>query len=114
LENGRIPNDNIIDLVLLARTIPGFKDMPLDEIRKLPKQELLDLSEATKRSIPTLQTNKSVLLDGINKANNTNNKLLELDKGNKDAEDRAIEILKNNKALTNYKLFDTSTNNAED
>ena len=114
LENGRIPNDNIIDLVLLARTIPGFKDMPLDEIRKLPKQELLDLSEATKRSIPTLQTNKSVLLDGINKANNTNNKLLELDKGNKDAEDRAIEILKNNKALTNYKLFDTSANNTED
>ena len=114
LEDERIPNDNIIDLVLLARTLPGFKDMPLDEIRKLPKQELLDLSEATKRSIPTLQTNKSVLLDGIDKVNNTNNKLLELDKGNKDAEDRAIEILRNNKALTNYKLFDTSTNNTED
>ena len=93
-----------MNLLLVARSLPGFKNMPLEEIRKLPKQDLLDLTNATERSIPSLKADRAVILEEISKVENTNNKLLELDKDNKTAEEKALEMLKQNQALSGFRL----------
>ena len=72
-----------MNLLLVARSLPGFKDMPLEEVRNLPKQDLLDLTNATERSVPSRKANRAVILEEISKVENTNTKLLELDKDNK-------------------------------
>lgn len=100
----RVPDTELMNLLLVARSLPGFKDMPLEEVRKLPKQDLLDLSNATERSIPSFKVNRTVILEEIAKVENTNTKLLELDKDNKTAEEKALEMLKQNQALSGFRL----------
>ncbi len=100
----RVPDTELMNLLLVARSLPGFKDMPLEEIRKLPKQDLLDLSNATERSLPSLKANRAVILEEISKVENTNTKLLELDKDNRTAEEKALEMLKQNHALSSFRL----------
>ena len=100
----RVPDTELMNLLLVARSLPGFKDMPLEEVRKLPKQDLLDLTNATERSVPSLKANRAVLLEEIAKVENTNTKLLELDKDNKTAEEKALEMLKQNQALSSFRL----------
>ena len=100
----RVPDAELMNLLLVARSLPGFKDMPLEEVRKLPKQDLLDLSNATERSLPTLKADRAVILEEIAKVENTNTKLLELDKDNKTAEEKALEMLKQNQALSSFRL----------
>ena len=100
----RVPDTELMNLLLVARSLPGFKDMPLEEVRKLPKQDLLDLTNATERSVPSLKANRAVLLEEIAKVENTNTKLLELDKDNKTAEEKALEMLKQNQALSGFRL----------
>ena len=101
----RVPDTELMNLLLVARSLPGFKDMPLEEVRKLPKQDLLDLSNATERSLPSLKADRAVILEEIAKVENTNTKLLELDKDNKTAEEKALEMLKQNQALSSFKLY---------
>lgn len=100
----RVPDTELMNLLLVARSLPGFKDMPLEEVRKLPKQDLLDLSNATERSLPSLKADRAVILEEISKVENTNTKLLELDKDNKTAEEKALEMLKQNQALSSFRL----------
>ena len=100
----RVPDTELMNLLLVARSLPGFKNMPLEEIRKLPKQDLLDLTNATERSVPSFKANRAVILEEISKVENTNNKLLELDKDNKTAEEKALEMLKQNQALSGFRL----------
>ena len=100
----RVPDTELMNLLLVARSLPGFKDMPLEEVRKLPKQDLLDLSNATERSLPSLKADRAVILEEISKVENTNTKLLELDKDNRTAEEKALEMLKQNQALSSFRL----------
>ena len=100
----RVPDTELMNLLLVARSLPGFKGMSLEEVRKLPKQDLLDLTNATERSLPTLKADKAVILEEISKVENTNTKLLELDKDNKTAEEKALEMLKQNQALSSFRL----------
>ena len=100
----RVPDTELMNLLLVARSLPGFKDMPLEEVRKLPKQDLLDLTNATERSVPSLKADRAVILEEISKVENTNTKLLELDKDNKTAEEKALEMLKQNQALSGFRL----------
>lgn len=101
----RVPDTELMNLLLVARSLPGFKDMPLEEVRKLPKQDLLDLFNATERSLPSLKADRAVILKEISKVENTNTKLLELDKDNRTAEEKALEMLKQNQALSSFKLY---------
>lgn len=114
LAKERIPDTELLDLILLARTLPGFKDMSLDEIRKLPKQDLKDLANATNRSLPSFKLDKKVILDEINKVEGSNVKLLELDKDNKAIEEKALELLKQNKALPNIVINDDNLESADE
>ena len=100
----RVTDIELVDLLLVARSLPGFKDMPLEEIRKLPKQDLLDLTNATERSLPSLKADRAIILEEITKVENTNTKLLELDKDNRTAEEKALEMLKQNQALSSFRL----------
>ena len=100
----RVPDTELMNLILVARSLPGFKDIPLEEVRKLPKQDLLDLSNATERSLPSLKADRAVILEEITKVENTNTKLLELDKDNKTAEEKALEMLKRNQTLSSFRL----------
>lgn len=106
-------NDNkkadpeLINLLLIARALPGYKDITLDDIRKIPKQDLIDLKEAEERSIPTVKADKSVITEVIKNSENSNVKILELDKDNKAIEEQALKMLKTNKMLQNFKLLDT-------
>lgn len=108
LEDKQHKDLELTDLQLIARIIPDFKYLTLDEIRNIPKQQYLELKDATKRSVPAFKADKSALLESIRNIEGTNIKLLELDKDNKDIEDKTIEMLKKTDALKNFKLEDSN------
>lgn len=72
----------------------------LEDVRDIPEEQLISLKDAAYRSIPTFEINRLELLETISKAtHNEDMKLLELDASNKDREDKAINALRENKAL---------------
>jgi hypothetical protein len=83
-----------MNLLLVARSLPGFKDLTIEDVRKIPKQDLLELKDAEERSMPAFKADQSVLLNSVKDIEGSNVKLLELDKDNKTFEERALELLK--------------------
>ena len=114
LEKERNIDVELMDLLLITRSLPGFKNMSLEDIRKIPKQDLLELKEAEERSVPIYNADKSVLLESIKNIEGSNMKLLELDKDNKTLEEQALEMLKQNQALSQFKISETAKESPEE
>lgn len=109
----RNTDSELMELLLIARSLPGFKDMTLEDVRKLPKQDLVDLKEAEERTMPKFKADKSVLLESLKNIDGTNIKLLELDKDNKTIEEQTLEMLQKNQALSKFKLSETPKSDNE-
>ena len=107
LEKERNTDSELMNLLLVARSLPGFKDLTIEDVRKIPKQDLLELKDAEERSMPAFKADQSVLLNSVKDIEGTNVKLLELDKDNKIFEERALELLKQNQALSKFELIET-------
>ena len=114
IEKPRNTDIELMELLLIARSLPGFKDLNLEDIRKLPKQDLLNLKEAEERTVPIYNADKSALLDVIKNVEGSNMKLLELDKDNKMVEDISLEMLQKNQALANFTLSDIPGETADE
>ena len=114
IEKERNTESELMELLLIARSLPGFKDMSLEDIRKLPKQDLIDLKEAEERTMPMYNADKSALLDVIKNVEGSNTKLLELDKDNKTVEEASLEMLQKNQALNQFKLEDSETDTPDE
>ncbi len=100
LEDPRSIPDQEYAKLLLAREIPGMEYATLEEIRNIPEQQLRSLKDAAYRSMPQFEINRLELLDTISKATyNEDMQLLKLDSSNKDHEDKALNALRDNKAL---------------
>ena len=100
MENPRDIPDQQYAKLQLAREIPGMQYATLEDVRDIPEEQLISLKDAAYRSIPTFEINRLELLETISKAtHNEDMKLLELDASNKDREDKAINALRENKAL---------------
>ena len=108
LENVRNTDIDLIDLLLIVRSLPGFKDLTIEDIRKIPKQDLIELKEAEERSVPIYNADKSILLESIKAIEGSNMKLLELDKDNKTIEEETLKMLQQNQALSQFKILETT------
>ena len=114
LEKARNTDIELMDLLLIARSLPGFKDLTIEDIRKIPKQDLIELKEAEERSVPIYNADKSALLESIKDVEGSNMKLLELDRDNKTIEEQALEMLKQNQALSQFKISETTKESSEE
>lgn len=114
IEQERIPNIEITDVIFTLRSLPKFKDMSLEDFRDIPEEKLLDMLNVAEREFPTFITNKSVILQNIDKLEGSDMKLLELDKDNKSIEDKVLEMLKRNQALAQFSLSNVDGETADE
>jgi len=108
-----IPEGNMTNLIAKVRTLPGFENITLEELRDVPEQELQKLVDTVNKARPEYQLNKMEVIDTISKATeNKDTKILKLDKENKEIEKAIFDTLK--LQMDSYKMIEIADNEDEE